>query len=105
MTDMTCGRCGGVFPPQQIDFLPDGAVCSECIRKASSDPAQIARLERELLHSFGRRQLIVGIFLVALSIAILAFDAVGSSRYILVPTGMLIGGVYEIVRGVTNLGK
>jgi hypothetical protein len=105
MTDMTCARCGGVFPAQQIDFLPDGAVCRDCIRKADSDPAQIDRLERELLHSIGRRQLIIGIFMLVVGIAILAVGASAGGTIMLIPTGMLFGGLYEIIRGVTNLSS
>ncbi len=105
MTDMTCVRCAGAFPPQQIDFLADGAVCVGCIRKADSDPAELDRLERELLHSIGRRQLIVGILMVVLGIGVLALGASAGGTIMVVPAGMLLGGIYEIIRGATNLGK
>jgi hypothetical protein len=105
MTDMACSRCGGMFPPQLIDYLPDGAVCRECIRKADSDPAQLDRLERELLHSIGRRQLIIGIVMLVLGIGTLVVGASAGGTIMLVPTGMLLGGIYEIIRGAGNLGK
>jgi hypothetical protein len=105
MTDMTCGRCSGVFPPQQIDFVSDVAVCRACIRKADSDPAELDRSERALLHSIGRRQLIVGVLMLVVAIAILALGASAGGTVMLIPTGMLLGGVYELARGIANLAK
>lgn len=102
MNDMTCVRCKAVVPPQQIDFLDDGAVCRTCIIAAESNPEAIAAGERALYHSMGRRHLFIGIFMVVLGIAVLSIGLSGS-QIVLVPTGLLIGGLIEIVNGVTKL--
>jgi hypothetical protein len=98
---MTCVRCGAVVPPQQIDFTPDGAVCRNCIRAAASDPEAIARGEKALYHSMGRRHLFIGIFMLVVGIAVLSLGVGG--QIVVVPTGFLIGGLIEIVNGVTKL--
>ncbi len=105
MNDMTCVRCQVTVSPQLIDFLPDGAVCRSCLIKAESDPVAIERGERALLRSIGGRQLTVGGFMLAIGIAVLALGAAGSSSIMLLPTGLLIGGVFEIVRGINNLSR
>ena len=102
MNDMTCVRCQAVVPPQQIDFTPDGAVCRRCIVAAESDPEAIARGERALYHSMGRRHLFIGLFMLVAGIAILSLGVSGS-QIVVVPTGFLIGGLIEIVNGITKL--
>lgn len=102
MNDMTCVRCQAVVPPQQIDFTADGAVCRACLIRADSDPEAIARGERALYHSMGRRHLFIGIFMLVVGIAILSIGTGGS--IMVVPTGLLIGGIVEIVNGITKLG-
>ena len=103
MSDMTCVRCKTTVSPQLIDFLDDGAVCRTCIIAAESDPVAIARGERALLRSIGRRQLTVGVFMLAIGIAVLALGASGGGSLMLVPTGLLLGGLVEIARGAGNL--
>jgi len=103
MNDMTCVRCQATVAPQLIDFLDDGAVCRQCIIAADSDPASIARSERALLRSIGRRQLLVGVLMLAIGVPILAIGASGIGSIMVVPVGLLVGGLYEIVRGVGNL--
>ncbi len=103
MEDMTCVRCKAVVSPQLIDFLDDGAVCRSCIVKAESDPAAIARGERELLRSTGRRQLIAGVIMLAFGISILSLGLSGGSL-VVVPTGMLLGGLVECAMGLSKLG-
>ena len=103
MPDMSCVRCKAVVPPQQIDFLDDGAVCRACIIKADTDPAAMAKGERDLLHSFGRRQTAAGVILVVLAIGVFALGAAGGGTIVLVPTGMLVGGIVQLTRGINNL--
>jgi hypothetical protein len=102
MNDMTCVRCKAVVSPQLIDFLDDGAVCRSCIIKAQSDPAAIAKGERDLMRSMGRRNLLVGLVMVALGITVLALGVSGGSL-VIVPTGLLLGGLVELARGATQL--
>ena len=99
MNDMTCSRCQSLVPVQHIDFVHDEALCRACIIAEASDPAAIAHGERELLRSTGRRRLAVGVVMLAVGVAILSLGLTGDSL-ILVPTGMLFGGLFEIVQGV-----
>jgi hypothetical protein len=103
MSDMTCVRCKATVSPQLIDFLDDGAVCRTCIIAADTDPVAMARSERALLRSIGRRQLTVGVFMLAIGIAVLALGASGGGSLMLIPTGLLLGGLVEITRGASNL--
>jgi hypothetical protein len=102
MSDMTCVRCKSVVSPQLIDFLDDGAVCRTCIIAAASDPAAIARGERDLMRSMGLRNVLVGLFMLAIGITILALGASGGSVMV-VPVGMLLGGLIELARGASQL--
>jgi hypothetical protein len=103
MADMACVRCQAMVSPQLIDFLDDGAVCRKCIIAAESDPAAIAKGERDLLHSFGRRQTATGVILLVLAIGLFAFSASAGGTIMLVPSGMLVGGIVELTRGLNNL--
>ena len=103
MADMTCIRCKAMVSPQLIDFLEDGAVCRTCIVAAASNPAAIAKGERALMRSMGWRSLIIGSVMLALGIGVLALGVTGGGSVMLVPTGLLLGGLIEIVRGATKL--
>jgi hypothetical protein len=103
--DMTCVRCHKVVPARLIDFEHDGAVCRSCIIAAHSDPAEIARGERELLRSIGTRQVVIGFVMLAIGIAILTLGLDSNSTVVLVPTGFLLGGLFELVRGFGNLNR
>lgn len=103
MNDMTCVRCQATVSPQLIDFMADGAVCRTCLIKADSDPASIARSERALLRSIGRRQLMVGVLMLVIGIPILALGASGAGSIMILPVGLLVGGFVEIARGLSNL--
>jgi hypothetical protein len=105
MNDMTCVRCKAVVSPQLIDFLEDGAVCRNCIIAEASNPAAIAKGERDLMRSMGWRQLIIGIVMLVIGIAILSLGLSGSGGIVLIPTGMLIGGVAEIAIGISKLSR
>ena len=102
MNDMTCVRCKTDVSPQLIDFLDDGAVCRNCIIKAESDPVAIANGHRALMRSMGRRNLLVGVFMLALGIGVLSLGMAGGSL-MLVPTGLLLGGLIELARGASQL--
>jgi hypothetical protein len=103
MADMTCMRCKAVVSPQLIDYLPDGAVCRTCLVAASSDPAAIERGERDLMRSMGRRSVFIGIVMLAIGITILALGASGGGQIMVIPVGMLIGGLVELARGASKL--
>ena len=103
MLDLTCVRCKATVSPMLIDYLEDGAVCRTCIVAAASDPMEIARGERALMVSIGRRALIIGIVMLAIGITVLALTASGGGSVVLIPTGFLVGGIVEIIRGVTKL--
>jgi hypothetical protein len=57
------------------------------------------------MRSIGRRQLVIGIVMLAIGIAILALGLSGGSSLVLIPTGMLIGGLVECVVGVSKLSS
>jgi len=103
MADMTCVRCKQTVSPQLIDFLDDGAVCRSCIVAAASDPAAIAKGERELMVSMGRRSVLIGSIMLVIGIAILALGASGGGQIMVIPVGMLLGGLIELGRGATKL--
>ncbi|MBA2538943.1 MAG: hypothetical protein H0V17_04855 [Deltaproteobacteria bacterium] len=104
MNDLTCVRCKATVSPMLIDYQVDGAVCRPCIIKEASDPMAIAAGERALMVSIGRRALIIGIVMVAIGVTVLALGISGGT-ILLIPTGLLIGGIFEIVRGVTKLSR
>ena len=103
MTDLTCVRCKQLVAARLIDYLDDGAVCRTCIVAANSDPMKIASGERALMVSMGRRSLFIGLVMVAIGIAVLALGLSGGGTIVLIPVGLLAGGVFEIVRGATKL--
>jgi hypothetical protein len=105
MADMTCVRCQAVVSPQLIDFEEDGAVCRNCIVKAASDPMAIAKGERELMRSMGWRHLIIGLVMLAIGISLLALGLSGAGTIVVIPVGMLVGGVIELINGITKLSR
>jgi hypothetical protein len=102
MNDLTCVRCKLAVSPALIDYLEDGAVCRSCIVAAASDPMAIANGHRALMVSMGRRSLIIGVVMLAIGITVLALGLSGGT-IVLVPIGLLAGGVIEIVRGAAKL--
>ena len=103
MADITCVRCQATVSPMLIDYLEEGAVCRTCLIAADSNPEAIARGERALMRSMGRRSVAIGIFMLAIGVAILALGASGGGSIMLLPTGLLIGGIVELVRGASKL--
>jgi hypothetical protein len=102
MADMTCVRCKASVSPQLIDYLDDGAVCRTCIIAAASDPVAIEKGERALMVSMGRRSVVIGCVMLAIGIGILAVGASGGSVMV-IPVGMLVGGLVELGRGSMKL--
>jgi hypothetical protein len=103
MNDVTCVRCHASVPAIQADLCADGMVCRSCMISAATGGRDAAVLERELSRSTARKEIITGFVLLALGIAILSIGP-GSDGLMLVPTGMLLGGVFELGRGFTRLG-
>lgn len=103
MADIACVRCQKAVSPQLIDYLEDGAVCRTCIIAAESNPEAIARGERALMRSMGKRSVVIGSVMLVLGIAVLALFSSAGGQVLLVPTGLLIGGVVELVRGSSKL--
>ena len=103
MNDVTCVRCHASVPAMQADLCADGMVCRSCMTSAATGGRDAAVLERELSRSTGRKEIITGFVLLTLGIAILSIGA-GSGGLMLVPTGMLAAGVFELGRGFTRLG-
>ncbi len=62
----------------------------------------IAVLERELTRSTGRKQVGVGLVMLTFGIAILALGLSGG-QLVIVPVGMLVGGLVELGLGATKL--
>lgn len=103
MNDIACVRCKSAVSPQLIDYLEDGAVCRTCLIAAESNPEAIARGERALMRSMGTRSVVIGCVMLVLGIVILALFSSAGGQVMLVPTGLLIGGIVELVRGSTKL--
>jgi hypothetical protein len=100
MNDVSCVRCHATVPAAQTDFCADGMVCRTCMASAATGGRDVAVLERELSRSTARKEIITGIVLLTLGITILAIT--GNGQLVLVPSGMLIGGAFELVRGLTR---
>jgi len=99
MNTATCSKCGTAVPADQIEYTLVGAFCRPCQQAETVD---VDRLERELLRSTGRRQLIAGVIMLAFGVTILSLGLSGGSL-VIVPTGMLIGGLYEVGSGISKL--
>src|SRR5262245_3055483 len=99
MNTASCGTCGVVMPADQIELTVVGAYCRQCLVTETADSE---RLERELLRSTGRRQVIAGVIMLAFGITILSLGISGGA-IVLVPTGILVGGLFELVQGATKL--
>ena len=102
MTMATCSQCGTSVPASDITYTLVGSYCRSC---HVNETADAARLERQFLRSIGRRQLIIGIVMLAIGGAILALGLGTDSTVVLVPAGMLLGGIVEIGRGFSNLSS
>jgi hypothetical protein len=98
----TCGQCSARVPEDEIAYTPVGSYCKSC---HVAETADIGRLERAFMRSTGWRQLIIGVVMIAIAIAILALGASGSSTIMLIPTGMLLGGLAECVLGISKLSS
>lgn len=99
MSQAICDRCTATFEPSQIERTLAGSYCRPCL---AAETADSDRLEKQLLRSIGRRQLLVGLIMVAFGIAVLSLGLSGGSL-VVIPTGMLLGGAVEIFRGVSKL--
>src|SRR5690348_4525894 len=99
MNTATCDKCRSTVAFDQIQHTPVGAFCPSCQKAETVDTD---RLERELRRSTGRRQLIAGVVMLAFGGGILMLGVSGGSL-VVVPTGMLIGGLYEVISGLSKL--
>ena len=99
MNTATCSKCDTVLPFDQIEHTLVGAFCRAC---HVADTADADRLEKAFLRSTGRRQVFIGLVMLAIGIAVLTLTS-GAGSLVLVPTGLLIGGVYELVVGMSKL--
>jgi len=96
-----CGRCHRVVPVAECEAVAGVVMCRSC-KEASVNDAEADAMVRELAHSTGRRQIAIGIFLIAAGIALLAVGlSLGS--FVVVPVGILAAGVVELVRGAMRL--
>ena len=102
MSVATCSQCGASVPYEEITFTPVGSYCKKC---HVAETANSAELERALLRSIGRRQLIIGIVMLAIGSAILALGLSGSSQITVIPVGMLVGGLVETALGWMKLSS
>jgi hypothetical protein len=102
MTTATCGQCGSNVPVSDITYTPVGSYCKTC---HLAETADVAKLERAFNRSTGTRQLIIGIVMLAIGIAVLSLGMSGSSQIMLIPTGLLIGGLIEAVLGLGKLSS
>jgi hypothetical protein len=102
MNSATCGKCGASVSADQIEYTLVGAYCKRC---HVAETADVAQLERAFVRSTGRRQLIIGLVMLAIGIAILSLGQSGGSSIMLVPTGMLLGGIVECALGLSKLSS
>lgn len=98
--NVTCGQCGASVPDAEITYTPVGSYCKNCHVAEIKDSD---KLERALLRSIGKRQLIVGIVMLVIGSAVLALGLSGSSQIMVIPVGLLVGGLVEIALGWTKL--
>ena len=98
----TCGQCGKSVPYEELTFTPVGSYCKTCHVAENKDSD---KLERALYRSIGRRQLIVGIVMLAIGCTVLALGVAGSSQIMIIPVGMLVGGLVEIALGWMKLSS
>jgi|GEM_PF-6792630 len=101
MISATCSKCGVSVPADQIEYTLVGSYCKACHVTETGD---VAQLERAFVRSAGRRQLIIGIVMLVIGIAILSLGLSGGSL-VLVPTGMLLGGLVECALGMSKLSS
>ena len=90
------------MPYEEITFTPVGSYCKKC---HVAETADSDKLERALLRSIGKRQLIIGIVMLAIGIAVLSLGMSGSSQIMVIPVGMLVGGLVEIALGWMKLSS
>jgi hypothetical protein len=100
--NVTCGQCGTSVPDSEITYTPVGSYCKSC---HVAETADSAKLERALYRSIGRRQLIAGIVMLAIGSAVLALGVAGSSQIVIIPVGMLVGGLVEVALGWMKLSS
>jgi hypothetical protein len=100
MNAVACDRCGQPVAANTIERTLVRAYCKSCL---VAEQADSEKLEKALLRSIGTRKLLIGLFMIAIGIAILTLGLAGGSAVIAVPTGLLLGGLYEVVAGVSKL--
>lgn len=69
---------------------------------ASSDAPDLHALQRALGRSTAKKQVVIGLGGIVLGIAVLVGTG-GSGSIVVVPGGLLLGGIVSLVRGVTGL--
>lgn len=102
MNDVTCVRCAASVPASETEFTADGAVCRSCFVANVVGSKDVAVLERDLRVSMGRRQVVIGLVMLTIGAVILGLGLSGG-QLVMVPMGMLVGGMIELGLGVTKL--
>ena len=97
--NVTCGQCGASVPDAEITYTPVGSYCKSCHVAETHDAD---KLERALLRSIGKRQLLVGIVMLVIGTAVLALGLSGG-QIVVIPVGLLVGGLVEIALGYMKL--
>ena len=114
---VTCVRCASEVAANQADYSADGMLCRRCAFDAEQatrlgvahvgDDA-IAIAARGLMQSKARKQLAIGALGVVVGLPLLAVQVwagMVSIRALTFGLGFVVGGIAELVRGVTGLAR
>src|SRR5579863_6013592 len=94
-----CVRCTRMVPAEDLQVAPGGAMCTTC-RALSAHDGEADAMVRALSHSTGRKEVMIGLVLIALGIPLLVVGlSVGMLAFL--PIAMIAGGIFELVRGAT----
>ena len=102
MNDAICGQCGATVPADQLVRTLVGSYCRQCHH---AEIADIPERHRAFMRSLGWRQLFVGLLMLVIGSAVLAIGVSGAGSLMVIPAGLLIGGVIEIILGVSKLSS
>ena len=103
-TTVTCVRCKAEVPANQADFSADGMLCRSCAAGVL-DHRGVAAMEASLARSTARKHILIGAGSLTAGIAILAVAGPGvasSGSIAILPGGLLIGGLCELIYGLTR---
>ncbi|HEY1555659.1 MAG TPA: hypothetical protein VGF94_12565 [Kofleriaceae bacterium] len=96
-----CVRCQRMVPADDLRVVAGGAMCSTC-QVASMNDGEADAMVRALSHSTGRKEVIIGVVLIAIGLPVL-WVGLSVGMIALLPIAMIGGGIYEIVRGISRL--